>query len=482
MSLRIEDLGPVLKGDPRRVLLRPHLMSGSKQARNLVSRVLAMQESDVDRELERMLRGFSQRHQNFKQFLKDRFEAHRSLLSTDLVLSEKRQLLMGACFSSEYSLEYAALFNPSMVPHPDPSGVSEGELKIILSLRATGEGHISSITFRTGRLDRCGQLRIDPPGVQVVEPALEENPVYQRELFGRKLYELGLSTTFTRQVVQALDEEFTLKQLRYTLGRERWRRRDLAHDVEEERRVDDKILALALSNYEVNFPEERDLSERAIFPVTPSQRNGIEDARFVRFEDGTYYATYTAYDGRLILPQLLETRDFTHFKFITLNGPAVRNKGMALFPRKIGGLYATLGRQDGEAMHLMLSDNIHFWYESRVILRPRHAWEMVQLGNCGSPIETEAGWLVLTHGVGPMREYSIGAVLLDREDPCRVLGRLRRPLLQPLESERHGYVPNVVYSCGALVHQGWLIVPYGVCDSFTRFARVRLDRLLNAMT
>jgi predicted GH43/DUF377 family glycosyl hydrolase len=216
---------------------------------------------------------------------------------------------------------------------------------------------------------------------------------------------------------------FPLQDLRNALKRERWRRRNITAEPDDDPSVDDKILSVALSNYEVQFRPEQSLCERAIFPVTPSQRNGIEDARFVRFEDGSYYATYTAYDGRLILPQLLETDDFTNFRFITLNGPAVANKGMALFPRKIDGLYHMLSRQDGENIHLMVSENIHFWHESKIIVRPRFPWELVQIGNCGSPIETDAGWLVLTHGVGPLRRYAIGALLLDLKNPTKVIGR-----------------------------------------------------------
>ena len=242
---------------------------------------------------------------------------------------------------------------------------------------------------------------------------------------------------------------------------------------------------LAQSNYEVQFPPDSRLSERVLFPATPSQSNGIEDARFVLFQNedgtGTYYATYTAYDGKMILPQFLETSDFLHFKFITLNGPAVVNKGMALFPRKIKGLYAMLGRQDAENIYVMFSDNLHFWHTMQLVLEPLFPWEFIQLGNCGSPIETEGGWLVLSHGVGPMRKYCIGAFLLDRDDPAKVIGRLRDPLIKPNEDEREGYVPNVVYSCGSLLHGRQLIIPYGMADYATTFATVALDEILDAM-
>jgi predicted GH43/DUF377 family glycosyl hydrolase len=246
-----------------------------------------------------------------------------------------------------------------------------------------------------------------------------------------------------------------------------------------------KILALAQSNYEVHFPPDSRLSERVLFPVTPSQSNGIEDARFVLFQDDdgsrTYYATYTAYDGKFVLPQFIETPDFLHFKFITLNGRAVQNKGMALFPRKINGRYAMLGRQDQENLYLMFSDDLHFWNTAQPLLQPAFPWEFIQLGNCGSPIETEAGWLVLSHGVGAMRKYCIGAFLLDRHDPAKVIGRLREPLIKPDENEREGYVPNVVYSCGSLVFERQLIVPYAMSDYATTFATLPLDEVLAAM-
>jgi predicted GH43/DUF377 family glycosyl hydrolase len=481
LKLDVERLDLTLACDPSRVLLRTYSTSGLEQARNVITRVLVLSDNELSSCIDNTVGRFAHRHQFFTSKILGRLQAFQEFLATDQDLSEARRTLLGACFSCEYSLESAALFNPSIVAHPDQSNLPEDCLRIILSLRATGEGHVSSITFRSGMINSAGGLTIDPPSRFVVEPTSIPNPIYARALFGRKLYELGLSNAFSRRVVKSLDEEFSLQDLRNALRRERWRGRNLTAEADEDAAMDDKILSVALSNYEVQFDPEETLSERVIFPVTPSQCNGIEDARFVKFEDGTYYATYTAYDGRLILPQLLETEDFLHFRFITLNGPAVRNKGMALFPRKIDGLYTMLGRQDGENIHLMFSENIHFWNESRVIVRPRFAWEMVQIGNCGSPIETEAGWLVLTHGVGPLRRYSIGALLLDLENPAKVLGRLKEPLLMPLEEEREGYVPNVVYSCGAIIHSGQLLLPYAVSDSSTRFARIQLDELLKAL-
>jgi len=304
----------------------------------------------------------------------------------------------------------------------------------------------------------------------------------QRRLLARKLDELGLAGEFSRRALKDLGDTFTLDEILAAVGTAI---KQLPAGDQDNETLARKILALAQSNYEVQFAPGSRLSERVLFPMTPSQSNGIEDARFVRFtnDDGThsYCATYTAYDGKLILPQFLETADFLHFKFITLNGSAVQNKGMALFPRKINGHYAMLGRQDQENVYVMFSDHLHFWNATQLVLEPRFPWEFVQLGNCGSPIETEAGWLVFSHGVGPMRKYCIGAFLLDRDDPTRVRGRLREPLIKPNENEREGYVPNVVYSCGSLLHGRRLVVPYAMSDYATTFATLSLDEVLAAM-
>jgi predicted GH43/DUF377 family glycosyl hydrolase len=324
---------------------------------------------------------------------------------------------------------------------------------------------------------------MDAPSRYSVEAMQVPNATYEKPLFERKLMELRLIGDFNREVLQGLPDPFTLEELRTSIARAS----NLLPEPQREttKSVARETLMLARSNYEVQFLPESVLSERVLFPVTPAQSNGIEDARFVLFhrEDGTtiYYATYTAYDGKMILPQFIETPDFLRFKFITLNGPAVENKGMALFPRKIKGRYAMLGRQDGENIYTMFSDDLHFWDTMQLILEPKFPWEFVQVGNCGSPIETSAGWLVLSHGVGPMRKYCIGAFLLDRDDPTRVIGRLPEPLIQPNADERDGYVPNVVYSCGSLVHGKQLVVPYGISDYATTFAAMPLDQVLAAM-
>ncbi len=435
--------------------------------------------------LEEVSADFSRRHEQIHVLFQERFRQLRELVLTDEV-SEQRQLLIGAYFLAEYSLESAALFNPSIVPHPDQSGVADNALRFILSLRATGEGHISSITFRTGVIDANNHIEIEKASGFLTEPRRTPNPQYEKSQFLKKLDELGLGGEFTRTVTKNLGNLFTLEELEQSLQTALEQSRISNAAAHEDRETAQGIRLLALSNHEVQFQSPQSLSERILFPTTPSQRNGIEDARFVCFqnEDGTcvYYATFTAFDGKVIMPQLIKTSDFLLFRFITLNGPAAENKGMALFPRKINGLYAMLSRQDNENIYLMFSEDVYFWHQRQVLLKPAFPWELVQLGNCGSPLETEAGWLVLSHGVGPLRKYCIGAFLLDRDDPSKVIGRLREPLLKPEENERDGYVPNVVYTCGALLHQGELIIPYGLADYATGFATVPLRQVLAAMS
>jgi predicted GH43/DUF377 family glycosyl hydrolase len=483
MPIHVTRTSTVLNPDQSRVLLRPFEPGDSRRNGELLGRILSIPEDQVGELLDGISADFSQRHQNLRAVFLERFEQVRELLPAGEDVSEQRRLLIGSYFLAEYSLESAALFNPSIVPHPNQTGLPAGALRFILSLRATGEGHISSITFRAGIIHADHRIEVCPPTNFLTEPRQIPNPIYEKALFARKLVELGLTRDFSLRIMSKLGDSFDLEELRVNLQTEGFRRPEgmLQKDQQEAQ----GIWMLARGNYDVQFQPEQPLSSRILFPSTPSQRNGLEDARFVRFEneDGAsaYYATFTAYDGRVIMPQFVETSDFLRFRFITLNGPAAQNKGMALFPRKIDGCYAMLSRQDAENIFLMFSDNVHFWNERKVILKPAFAWELVQIGNCGSPIETEAGWLVLSHGVGPMRKYSIGAFLLDRDDPGKVIGRLHKPLLQPNQDEREGYVPNVVYTCGALVHQGTLVIPYGLADHATGFATVPLKQVLAAM-
>lgn len=483
MSIHLKRTATILKPDQTRVLLRPFSPGGPERVSRIIGRIMSLPEDEVGPLLEEVSAEFSQRHQRIHSLFRERFEEVRELLPTDGDVSEPRRLLIGSYFLAEYSLESAALFNPSIVPHPDQTGLPSGALRFVLSLRATGEGHVSSITFRTGIIHPDQRIEVCTPSGFLTEPRQIPNPVYEKALFERKLSELGLDGEFTRRVMHKLGDRFALEELRAGLQTEQFRLPDGM--TQEDQNASQGIWILARSNYEVQFQPEEPMSERILFPATPSQRNGIEDARFVCFrnEDGAriYYATFTAFDGKVVVPELVETTDFLHFRFRTLNGPAAENKGMALFPRKIGGLYAMLSRQDNENIYLMFSDNIHFWNERTVLLEPTFPWELVQLGNCGSPIETDAGWLVLSHGVGAMRRYCIGAFLLDHDDPAKVIGRLREPLLKPNQNEREGYVPNVVYTCGALLHNGELIVPYGLADHATGFATVPLAEVLAAM-
>jgi len=481
-TINVKRTTVTLLPDRTRVLARPFRPMSDQRAVKICARVMALPESEVHALLEQVRAEFGERHPKVREFLKRQFDEVRPYLLNGQRLSEERELLLGGYFTHECSLEAAALFNPSIVPHPDQSDLPPGSLRFILSLRATAEGHVSSIVFRTGCSDANNNITVDTPTRYSLEPVQVPNAIYEKRLFERKLQELGLVGDFNREVLKGLGDAFTLEELRTSVS---FAVKQLRVPDQETQSVARETLMLAQSNYEVQFAPDSRLSERVLFPATPSQSNGIEDARFVLFQNedgtGTYYATYTAYDGKMILPQFLETSDFLHFKFITLNGPAVVNKGMALFPRKIKGLYAMLGRQDAENIYVMFSDNLHFWHTMQIILEPSFPWEFIQLGNCGSPIETEAGWLVISHGVGPMRKYCIGAFLLDRDDPTKVIGRLREPLIKPNKDEREGYVPNVVYSCGSLLHGGQLIIPYGMSDYATTFATVSLDEVLAAM-
>ena len=483
-DLNAKRIGPTITPDRSRVLLRPFYPVNVNIAKRIISNIDALSDSEVSVLLLQVMEEFENRHEHFEKLLLKRFlEVHQ--LSKDAnIPSIERQLLIGSYFLHEYSHESAALFNPSIVAHPDQTMLPDGFLRFILSLRSTGEGHISSISFRVGTIDTLHNIILEPSVPFVTEPDSVPNAIYHKELFIRKLQEIGLYNDFCRNILHNLSDTFILDELRNEI---------LSMDNMKSVITNNSIfnaasgiLLLAESNYEVCFSSKSQLSQRVLFPSVPSQKNGIEDARFVRFqkEDGsfTYYATYTAYDGKITLPQLLETEDFIHFKFITLNGAAVQNKGMALFPRQINGQYAMLSRQDDENIFLMFSDNIHFWQTQKFLIKPTQPWEFIKIGTCGSPIETKAGWLVLSHGVGAMRKYCLGAFLLDLNDPSRIIGSLYKPLLSPNKDEREGYVPNVVYTCGALLHRDNLIIPYAMSDYATSFASILIDELLDFMT
>lgn len=465
-----------------RVIIRPFIPVDPLRLTAILGRTLALTEEEVAAELDTVHAEFEGRHYNIEALLLEHYEKVKPGIFTQRPISRARQLLIGALFSGEYSLESAALFNPSIVPHPDQRGVAQGGLRFIMSLRATGEGHISSIEFRSGMIEPDGRIHLDPVSRYVTLPQIVPNPRYRKKSFVLKFHEMGFDNEFANAVMAPLGDAFTRDDLNKSIGTVRHEHQPASHEFN---RTLECIQWLADSNYELSFSSKLGISERIIFPVSPNESNGIEDARFVRFteDDGTvmYYATYTAYNGKAILPQFIETEDFLNFRVLTLNGGAVQNKGMALFPRRINGRFAMLSRQDDENILIMFSDNLHFWNDPQILMRPTEVWETVKVGNCGSPIETKDGWLVITHGVGPMRKYCIGAVLLDLVDPTRVIGRLREPLIRPEGVEREGYVPNVVYSCGSLVHGETLVLPYAMSDKITVITSVPVTEILAAL-
>ena len=418
-----------LRPDPARVIVRPFKPAteprdlnptDKTRANHIVERVLALDPKVASILLAEVLENFQVRHRNLLDTFEARADVMEQALAAHCTFSGVQRQLIGAYFLNEYSFEASALFNPSIVPHPDQSDAPTGGLRFILSLRAVGEGHVSSLTFRAGTIAADGSLTVDPTA------------------------RLASSPRIKLRMPKADGDEI-----------------------------------------ELTFNTDEELSERVIFPVTDSQSNGIEDARFVEFTDGdrkTYYATYTAYSGKAIRSELIETRDFLSFRMSPLRGSAARNKGMALFPRRIDGKYAMIARQDNENLYLIYSDDLYRWDGGQAILKPQFPWEFVQIGNCGSPIELDEGWLLLTHGVGPVRKYSIGAALLDKNDPSKVLARSVEPLLHPQSSEREGYVPNVVYTCGAMRHNDQIILPYAISDTYSNFATIEIAPLMQAMS
>jgi predicted GH43/DUF377 family glycosyl hydrolase len=478
----IRRLKTILKPDCTRVLYKPFTSSNEAKVKSILDRVLTINPEEAEKCFEDVLDKFEKRHLSLKSFFQEQFDAISRFLPKDIILTQTQKLLIGSYFSHEYSLEAAALFNPSIVPHPDQSHLSEGELRFILSLRATGEGHISSIEFRSGILDAHGELTLAEPEQYVVLPRQKSTLLYNKEILSKKMDGIGIDKSFSDPVFARLPDAFTFQKLTDAI----YQQLEAINCSHIKDSADARgMVHLTSSNYEVDFPETSKLSERVLFPTSPAESNGMEDARFVLFTDENgnkkYYASYTAYDGRKILPQLLETEDFLHFKMMTLSGSVAENKGMALFPRKINGQYAMISRQDGETVSIMFSDHLDFWHSSQPLITPKYPWEFLLMGNCGSPIETPEGWLLILHSAGPMRRYIISAALLDLKDPRKVIKRLPFPLIEPNESERKGYVPNVVYSCGSMLHGDKLIIPYAMSDYKTTFFQVPLKEVLSAM-
>jgi len=446
----------------------------------IIDRVMNLTDERAEDLLNKVNYKFSDRHKNIESVFYGNYDKVSRFIPDEQKISNTKKQLIGAYFSMEYSIESAALFNPSIVPHPNQEGVASDSLRFVMSLRATGEGHISSIVFRGGIIREDGTFLFNPVSEFVESPKIRHDQSYDRHLFQLKLKNMKAWNETSIKVFEELPELFTFNQLNNSV-------REIENNTvnSTETEAIKNILWLADSNYFIKFEAKNDISERVIFPVSKNENKGIEDARFVQFIDDngevTYYATYTAYNNVCILPQLLKTKDFIDFDIITLNGNAVQNKGMALFPHKINDKYVMLSRLDGVNNYIMYSDHLHFWDKAEIIQEPAMPWEFVQIGNCGSPLETNKGWLVLTHGVGPMRQYSIGAILLDLENPSKVIARLEDPLLTPNEEEREGYVPNVVYSCGSLIHNNKLIVPYAMSDITSGIATVDVNDLIACM-
>ena len=474
--------GTAFTPDPGRVITKLFVPGEEtpetrSRAALLIARVLALPESEVATVLAGVLAGFSCRHRDFTSTL----ERTASIMSHRIVardaLTPQRRLLLGAYFTHEYAIEAAALCNPSLMPHPRQQALAPGELRVVLSLRGIGEGHVSSIGFATGVLGPGPQARWQPRGGPVSTG--ERAPDYwERTWFRAALAHDRCDNEISATVLSTLPEQFGQHDLDTQLGALHPRLRERAGADTTMRRIRE----LAAASYTVRFPEDIALSRRVLWPTSHTESHGMEDARFVRCTalDGTtgYRATYTAYDGASVAPQLLESADLNTFRALPLTGPAARNKGMALFPRPVGGRYLALCRGDGETMSLAASLDGRMWTEEVPLHGPTAPWELLQVGNCGSPLETRQGWLVLSHGVGPMRTYAIGALLLDLDDPTRILGALPEPLLTADTSERDGYVPNVVYSCGGLIHDGTLWLPYGSSDARVAVATVPLEALL----
>jgi len=508
--------------DPSRVIARFLHVSDERSA-DIIRKVLAMPTKEVNIAMNQLLRDYSRRHRNISRIFEKHFNKLAPIFDKIEVkeedLSSTQKALIGSYFTLEYSIESAAFFNPSVVESPDQSETRSDEKRVIFSFRATGEGHISSVVFRSGILDKNNNLIIEPVGKMLAEADVIKRHVYEKKTFEEKLVEIfkqenAIAPAILDEpndnldkgdimvpvivdkpektqkpgkvispgfILDKLKENFTYGELMFVLVKEK---KD-PKLTEDHVKIINQMMRLASSHYEINFSIDSAISERVIFPISATEQKGIEDARFVKFTDDdgeiTYYATYTAYDGIAVMPKLISTKDFYDFKILALNGDIAQSKGMALFPRKINGKYAMLCRIDGVNNYIAYSDSINIWRKAKIIQQPKYPWELVQIGNSGSPIETEEGWLVITHAVGSMREYTLGASLFELENPEKEIGRLNNPLMVPNETEREGYVPNVIYSCGSIIHNEDLIIPYAMSDHSSSYATVNLKELLDVL-
>ena len=474
-----------LVGNPNRVLCRlfipgeEELIRGTSRAKELITRVQCLSDDEVSRSLKDTLRRYSTRHPDLEHHLEMHFLAVSGFIEDPADLSPDRKRLIGALLTQEYAFESTAYFNPSIVPHPDQTGVPHGYLRFVMSVRAVGEGHMSTLVFRSGMIGPDGSVIVDPASVFATTRATRYT-VLRNRLVLQSAIDAGLDTADLEFILGMLPDKFTPEELTATLSQLTVSTGTLPHHEAIHQHLQD----LSRSSYEVDFPEDTALSERVLWPTASDERRGLEDARFVLFTEDhetIYRATYTGFDGTGVVSRLLETEDFRTFSSMPLTGKAVLNKGVAFFPRKIDGRYCALSRWDRESNSIAYSEDGYHWNEGQTFHTACEPWELIHVGNCGSPIETRDGWLVLTHGAGPMREYSMGAMLLDRDDPSVVIGSHPGPLLAPTEEERNGYVPNVLYSCGSLVHNGFLVIPYGISDCRTSFAVAPLEDLLSTM-
>tara|TARA_R110002049_G_scaffold176559_3_gene343753 strand:- start:315 stop:1676 length:1362 start_codon:yes stop_codon:yes gene_type:complete len=451
----------------------------------MIALVFAMSESEVHEAFEQTLREFAKRHRNITKIFHKHCNNVRNIIEQMQVdfndISNERKMLIGSYLTMEYAIESAAFFNPSIVQDFDQSYLEEGEMRVILSFRATGEGHISSLVFRRAIIDKNNEMHLMSINNSIDMAEISHKKLYHKGRFVKKMSEMRIPAKYSKSIMEDLPDKFEYSALINAVKK-------VLNDNDiglAKKRALEEITWLVDSYYDIEFQHDSDLSERVVFPVSESESRGIEDARFVRFieDDGTIkiYATYTAYNGHTILPKLLSTDDFYKFRIMPLHGSGAIGKNLALFPKKIKGNYAMLSRVDGVNNYLMYSDRTTLWNDPVILQKPKYPWEFTQIGNCGSPLWTEKGWLVITHGVGPMRRYCIGATLLDLEDPSIEIGRLEEPLLMPLEEEREGYVPNVVYSCGSIIHNGNLILPYAVSDYSATYAVVAMEALFKAL-
>jgi predicted GH43/DUF377 family glycosyl hydrolase len=483
MPVSVRRLPIKLEPDPTRVITRYFCPGDLRRAREIIERVLTFPTEEIDKSLAALEQSFSASHPDLSEIFEEHFQQVHAAIPVDSKLTQAQRSFIGACFTMEYAIESVALFNPSIVPALIQEGVPAGGIRFVMSLRAIGEGHLSSIVFRTGVIDAAGDIRLEAPPASTKQLKAILADHFHKSIFERDLAALGIAEEQFRPILEPLPALFTRERLSQAIEAVR-QNQETSGFLEA---TADSLIALTRVNYQLRLEQLpiSSQSEIVIFPFSDIERHGIEDLRMVRFteDDGSHisYGTFTAFNGERIFPQLMEFRGKNTIEISLITGESARNKGMALFPRRVHGKYAMISRIDNENLYFMESDDIRYWDRASQIQAPKYPWQVIQIGNCGSPLETEAGWLLLTHGVGPMRQYCIGAMLLDHDDPCRVIGQTREPLIVPVDQERSGYVPNVVYSCGALLHNRKLIVPYALSDTSTTAARIDLDELLESL-